>query len=294
MNKNQIGIKGRFHTQIIDKNGSIIEDLGVQDNLITDLALGMDAPFYSAVYLCLGSGVVTTPSVSDTNLGNQVASKSGGVSSNGVSSFDATGFHIEKYGIFQFEGLSGSISELGLRKGGATGTLITRALIKDINGNPTTITVGDGQTLKLTYKLYFYIPYIIGSGVTPTPHGDLHWEMRFNYPLNASGLSYAKQVVSMGYGWHYYSGDIHYKHMAGESLVELSQDVDTVNRTKVMTGTSKIFTAENVMAAGELFWNLGRSRYANAGHSVYLTQPFTIPANYNFTMTVEVSWGRLP
>jgi hypothetical protein len=294
MNQNQIGIKGRFHPQIIDKDGSVIEDFGEQDNLITDQALAIDAPFYSAVYLCLGSGVVTAPSVSDTNLGNQVASVGGSINRYGASSFDATGFHVEKYGEFQYTDLIDPISELGLRKDGAAGTLITRALIKDTNGNPTTITVGAGQTLKLTYRVYFFIPYILGSGVTPTPHGDLHWELRYSQPLNASGLTYARAGATHYYGWFYHSSDTHYKIMAGVNLTNLSQTVDTVNRTKVMTGTTALLTAEKVMAAGDIFWDSGRSNYSGGGHSVFLTQPFTVPANYNFTMTIEISWGRLP
>lgn len=286
-----------FQAQIVDKkDGSVCFDSGVQNNLITDQGLDMPGfPQLGAIYLCLGSGVVTEPSVADTNLGNQVAEKLIIINTVGDKYADAAGFHISKYGSCEFDNLTAEISELGLRVTSPTGALITRALIKDANGNPTTISVGSGQTLKLTYTLYYYLPYLLNSGVMATPHGDLHWELKINKPHTDAGASNLAGGISYGWGWAYGgSNDLYRKFMAASSLDELSETIDIPNRKKTLTGKSKVFTSDTTITAGNIFWDTGKSRNNSAGYSIYVTQDYTIPANHDFSMSVEMTWGRLP
>lgn len=303
--KNKIGVKGRFHPQIVNSDGSIELDLGVQDNLITDAALGFDNFMSGSTYLCLGSGVVTEPSVTDTNLGNQVAQSSSTVrfsTKKELSSYDSNGFHITLTSVTEFEGLSTEITELGLRRDNSTtGTLITRALIKDLAGNPTSISVGAGQTLRLTYLMYMYFPHSLGTGVTSTIHGDMHWEIKFSRPLDDNGLSSALSMAYSSFGWMGgYSSDRYYKYMMGNSLDSLHQVVDTANMTKTITGVRPAKTTDYTVTTSHSqsgsIWYLSsiRNNSRAAGYSVYATQPFTLPKNYDFEMTVQISWGRLP
>ena len=53
---------------------------------------------------------------------------------------------------------TGNLSEIGVGWSSSTGTLFSRALIKDGGGNPTTITVLADEYLDFTYELRYYAP----------------------------------------------------------------------------------------------------------------------------------------
>lgn len=280
----EIGVKGAFRTQLVNSDGTIDFDSGEQSNLITDGAFEFDGfPGPWNTFLCLGSGVVTTPSITDTQLGNQVASAP--ILFTGRSAQhqdDGLNYQISEW--VEFEGLSVEISEIGLRKKTDSGTLITRSLIKDANGDPTTIAVGSGQTLRLHYKLYYFFPYYIGSGVTSTPHGDLHWELRFNR-INPTSIfiNYMFGSVRASSFGSTGVGAMAGVNSSGGSTLSLSE------RKRTYTATRASQTSDKVMNAGDKFLAIG----GHVDYSVWLTQPFTIPANYDFTMSVEINWGRM-
>lgn len=281
----KIGIKGSFIAQIINADGTVAFDPGEQNNLITDGAFEFDGfPSGGNTYLCIGSGVVTEPSITDTQLGNQIASKS--ISFTGKSAQhqdDGLNYQISAW--VEFTGLDAEISEIGLRKTSETGTLITRSLIKNANGDPTTITVTSSQTLRLFYKLYYFFPYVIGEGITSTPHGDLHWELIFNR-VNPSSI-FINYMFSSVKNYSFGSNSI--GAMGGVSCTG-SASANLLERKRTFNVTRSPQTSDKVMSAGEQFLSLG----GHTDYSVYLTQPFTIPANYDFTMSLEINWGRMP
>jgi hypothetical protein len=277
---NKVGVKGRFRTQIIEADGSVSFDAGEQDNLITDGALDYGTFPGGNTYLCLGSGVVTTPAITDTNLGNQIATAYINIGTNRTETDTGLGYEISKSGTCNFDGLDADISELGLRIGSAsTSTLITRALIKDINGEPTTITVGPGQTLKLTYTLFWFMPKFISSGITPTPHGDLHWEIKIYMAYGA--------LEGQAFGFDPLSKMM----IAGTTSTVSTSTRDIANRKTTVEATRPAQSTDKTITAGTAF----AYPYAynpRVAYRVYLTQDFTIPANYDFTMAIESSWGR--
>jgi hypothetical protein len=276
---NKVGVKGRFHVQLIEADGSVSFDAGEQDNLITNGALDYGGFPGGNTYLCLGAGVVTAPAITDTNLGNQVASSYIFIGSNRTETDTGLGYEISKNGTCDFTGLNNEVSELGLREGGATGTLITRALIKDINGTPTTITVGPGQTLRLTYTLFWFMPKFISSGITPTPHGDLHWEVKIYTAYGA--------LEGQAFGFD----PLHYLMIAGTASNSIAYTRDIANRKTTVEATRPAQSTDKTITAGTEF----AYPYAynpKVAYRVYLTQDFTIPANYDFTMAIESSWGR--
>ena len=101
----------------------------------------------------------STPVVSQTILDNQT-----GVSSSGIETYGSTtSSPYYGYKIFTFrfnQGIAaGNISEIGVGWSGTTPLqLFSRTLIKDINGDPTTITVLADETLDVIYELRLYAP----------------------------------------------------------------------------------------------------------------------------------------
>lgn len=296
----KLGIKGRFRTEIIEA-GRQVWDSGEQDNLVLDGYLSLGRAMSENNVLCIGAGVATPPTVTDTELFNQVDYESinlGGYS----ASVEADGFILSRYGSTDFTGLDyDDLSELGLRDG-VGGTLITRSLIKDGSGDPTTISVGPGQTLRITYTLYFYVPFVVSSGTVSTPHGDLDWAVgippssRTQAAANgaANSLIYARYIGVKTNGYSNFSAQLF--HTSGSvSTSNFSVSKDIANRKETASCT---FPAQqsNITLGGSapnediivgLTYSFGNTNlYCPTGNTI------TIPANYDFSITYDVTWGR--
>jgi hypothetical protein len=284
-----IGVEGRFRAQVIESDGDISFDSGEVKNLITDVALSKDR-FPSGTqytrYLCIGSGVVTTPSYSDTSLGNQV----GGVSiyfypNLAVGSVEADGFSCSNSGVATFDNLDHEISELGLREGGVTGPLLTRSLLKDADGNSTTVSVGPGQTLKITYTVYWFIPFVLAEGITPSPHGNIEWVLAQKYIDAKTQASASRVAQDMGSPWGWAGS---YKILGWNA--SQSYSVDAVNRKSTITASIAATTDDRTKLTGDFI--LSGGSYAQYG--LQLKAPYTLPANYDLAIEAEISWGRMP
>lgn len=302
--ENQFGVKGAYSYQVIDDaTNEVILDVKEQTNLLLDYALSLDKPFESSLTLCIGAGVVTPPTVSDIDLGNQI--KSVNFSLGNTSIIENTSTHVlfKEYGTSDFTGFTGQeVSEIGIRSRGAGTPLLTRALIKDANGNPTTITVGAGQTLRITYSVYFKFPKIVASGVLTTPYGDLPWVLRV-----PSGMTIYPSNLSKTRPWfgRWQSGTGQYKvtlyttpNVHGRADVE-TYSYDTVNRKCSVYMKWPAMTSDATIGRlneGEyIIFYLSESpmRYAMCVDGD-LSDSITLPANYDFSLTWEGTWGRLP
>jgi hypothetical protein len=297
--KKQIGVKGSFHTQIINSDGSVAFDAGEQDNLIVDGGLDNRCfPPKSTYsnnphgYLCLGSGVVTAPSVTDTDLGNQVIEKiiMFSIDSSSRSYNSERDSYIGRIkGTVDITNYVGSISEIGLKqfvRNVGAGVLLTRSLIKDANGNPTEITVEEGQTLRLTYYLYYEVPHDLGSGTISTPHGNLEWELR----IGGSGTRESKinQALSgIGDNWVSLSD-----YIAQGAKVSSSHSYSNGDHKMISTVKRVAQTSNKTISAGSLFWG-GSTSDAPTHYGFYLTSSYTIPANHSITVVAEMTWGRM-
>ena len=283
---NNIGIKGRFQLQIIEEDGYISFDSGEQKNLITDSALGYSSfPPSGPLMLCLGAGVVTVPSTTDTNLGNQVAAKSIDFSSNskvsGIS--ESLGIAAKKWSTVDFTGLNATISELGLKVGSSSGTLLTRALLKNSDGNAITVAILPSQTLRLTYTLHYFFPHKINEGVTQTPHGDLSWEMtRYKEPNGDFTAIHANQEWGFGGG-----SDIRIAGIVASGAAVY----DTSVRKSTLTASIPAQANDVVLSTGDSILRANGNLYSS--YHIALTAPYTIPANYIFDMSAEICWGRM-
>lgn len=128
----------------------------MQNNLITDGGLDMIATGNSSAhgivqYCRVGAGS-SDPEFSDSGLDEQLASKTGTSATN--ASLSNGSRRTIRY-VFAQGAAQGNLAEIGFGPT-ASGALFSRALIKDSEGNPTTITVTDIDILTVTYVFTLY------------------------------------------------------------------------------------------------------------------------------------------
>lgn len=158
-----MGTAGEFRCVVKRADGSTKIDTGYQKNLI--LNQGLD--FFGGgngsdmmAYCVIGSGN-SQPVYTQNKLDTAVLGVSGTASSTKYDYNAATDGNLYKTNRvrkYSFSGLNNvNVSELGLASTYSNATtyfLCTRALIKDSKGNPTTITVLNGEILEIYYKLW--------------------------------------------------------------------------------------------------------------------------------------------
>jgi len=147
---------GFFKIEAFKKDGSSRLLADWFPNLITDI--GMDklaTDFHYMNYCQVGSGN-TVPSVSDIGLVSKVATNSNILSTTHTVS-GTSPYYNRTIRIFQFNAgvAEGNLSEVGIGWG-ADSNLFSRALILDIGGSPTTITVLSDEYLQVTYEFRHY------------------------------------------------------------------------------------------------------------------------------------------
>ena len=218
--KEEIKISGKYKLQVIKDDGSIKQDTGWFSNLITNG--GLDAlgdNLYFGRYCQVGSGN-TAPANGDTGLANRIASVDKGGSwcaTNLAGAASSSPYYQYQRIVYTFgTGVAaGNISEVGIGWA-SSGSLYSRALILDINGNPTTITVLSDEQLIVTYEFRFYpIETDTTGSVTFTGNkgGTYAWTLRpayisTIYPQLYSGyiLYYVMAPMNLASGYTYTQG----------------------------------------------------------------------------------------
>lgn len=181
-----LGIAGEFRCVVLKEDGTVKEDTGYQKNLLLDQGLEFFGGNYGSTLnlrLLIGSGN-STPEVTQTTLDAPVSIASSTSINNDYSYVDG-GDGIYKFWeerVYRFTNIANiNISELGLtssRANGSTSPLIdnywltTRALIKNLSGNPTTITLLEGEFLDVYYKIHKVLDISEKSTVINMTDGD--------------------------------------------------------------------------------------------------------------------------
>lgn len=161
-----MGMAGEFRCVVKRADGSTKIDTGYQKNLILNNGLnhlGKSAGTSDdMMYGCaIGSGN-SQPSYTQNSLDAAIAVTGQYSQGTPKTSYDPTVdgnlYKTNRLVVYRFTNLKdANISELGLVSGYSSSTsynLCTRALIKDSNGNPTTITILSGEILDIYYKLW--------------------------------------------------------------------------------------------------------------------------------------------
>ena len=188
-------ISGHYHIELLDKQGTILNTWSFS-NIITNS--GMDA-IGSTVggevaelfnFMQTGAGS-TTPSGTDTGLASPIAGRVTYNASQGsdILSDSSGSFYTRRLTYFFDESVAnGNITEVGIFTLSTGGRLVTRALVRDNLGVPTTITKTSDNQLRVFYTYRVYVPL---NDVTGT--------------INLAGLPYdfiiRPQAVSQSNGW---------------------------------------------------------------------------------------------
>ena len=158
-----MGMAGEFRVVVKRADGSVKTDTGYQKNLILNQGLdffGGGKGSDMMAYCVIGSGN-SQPSYTQNKLDTAITGVSGDHFSfkyDYDAARDGSLYKTNRVLKYSFTGLNNvNVSELGLASTYRNETnyfLCTRALIKDSNGNSTTITVLSGESLQIYYKLW--------------------------------------------------------------------------------------------------------------------------------------------
>lgn len=176
-----VGIAGEVRCVVTKADGTVETDTGFQKNLILNQGLdffgGGKGSFINAT-CAIGSGN-STPVTTQTKLDTFIALTSGTDTTSDYSYVDKGDnlYRIWEQKKYRFTNLdNANISEIGLVSTGSVASnyyLTTRVLIKDSSGAPTSISVKQGETLDVYYKIHkvidtrdknFVINVLDGSG----------------------------------------------------------------------------------------------------------------------------------
>lgn len=148
-------VSGEYCLQVRKKTGEVVKDTGFFKNLITNQGLNNICGSNSALrFMCVGTGT-TAPAVTDTQLVNLRSVADMVTSGNTViTSLDTTNNYLiaTLTASFLNGSASGNISEVGVGVLSNGTKLTSRALVRDANGDPTTITVLSDEDLVVIYK----------------------------------------------------------------------------------------------------------------------------------------------
>lgn len=153
--------KGIFSKISIKHADGTFTNIDGFNNLITNAGLdfiGAGAAS-TATDFCRASTNADAPLITDTSLVNTVGSSS----DQGVSTLTNSGgspewfYQMERVYTFAIGAVVGNIAKLGIFSAASGGTMFSVALIKDLNGEPTTISLTASDQLIVTWQLRKYI-----------------------------------------------------------------------------------------------------------------------------------------
>lgn len=196
-----IGFAGEFKCVVKDKNGNIKQVLDWQKNLVLNNLLdffGTESYDNAMAYCVIGSGN-STPIPTQTQLDGIITKNTSVTEISRTSDYnperDGNFYKCSVTKKFTFESIGAfNISELGLCRDYTSPSnykLATRALIKNIAGEPTTISLLADETLEVFYRLYQVWDIRDVSGVVEQTDGD-GVITRYNYisRLAMAGISH--------------------------------------------------------------------------------------------------------
>lgn len=108
-------------------------------------------------YAQCGSGSAV-PAVTDVQLQTFIAGKTNDLKTSTVVNSTDRYVYMQRAYTFDVGAATGNISEIGVGSAVSGANLFSRALVKDINGSPTTITVLADEQLRITYEFRVYQP----------------------------------------------------------------------------------------------------------------------------------------
>ena len=304
-----MGMSGEFRCVVKRADGSTKIDTGYQKNLILNQGLdffGGSNGSDMMAYCIIGRGN-SQPSYTQNKLDTAVLGVSGSdysTKSDYNASTDGNLYKTNRVCKYSFTGLKNiNISEVGLASAYYSTSdyyLCTRALIKDSNGNPTTITVLSGETLQIYYKLWAVYDTTDKTGQINLLDG-VGGSVAYNWKLRPANVANA--------GW--YTGYWVDKH-GGHSLTFNTGDLSTIDSYPSSDGSNYNFNSLDSYISGSYkrvarvalavdqenksirtitvpstmgFWQIRFGSVAN-------DSPITKTKTQTLSIAIEFSWGR--
>lgn len=188
----KIGVSGLFKSVEVLRAGKVVRKTGEFTNLITDVGLarlaspgtGQNSCFN---YIRVGTGNAP-PSPSDLALQDQIASTNVDSNYEGSGGVNLEEGFVWRRVTWTFEegAVVGNVSELATGwDASSSGTIFSRALVRDSEGNPTTITVLADEQLRVTWehRRYWATEDVSGTLVNEGNKGGV-----YNYRVRAADV----------------------------------------------------------------------------------------------------------
>ena len=267
-------------------------------NLIVDA--GLDRLGTNSFDDCTGYCAVgtsgTTPTVSDTNLGTSLA----GVARNqivfGNSSGTPVWYSFNRYSyVFPVGAIVGDVREIGFFSA-LGGTMFSRSLIKDSEGQPITLTILDDEQLFVTYEVRKYVPTTSTGTFNLKINGT---DTSFNYTLKAA------EVDTTTSGGYWYAPNS----LAALASATFYEDNTLGDITGVPTGaTSSSGTATvDAYTSGSFSSTINCIAEPNVANfttgigAIYLSNGFQVSfgtqisknSDRRLVIPIKITWGRV-
>lgn len=310
-----MGMAGEFRCVVKRADGSTKIDTGYQKNLILNQGLdffgfGTNVGNVESImnYCIIGSGN-STPTYAQNKLDNAIA----GVSGSGFSSKydynaskDGNLYKTNRVCKYSFSGLNNvNVSEVGLAiaySDTSNYSLCTRALIKDSNGNPTTITVLNGEKLDIYYKLWKVYDITDKNGVINILDGA-SGSVAYNYILRLAGVGTDSFFSSNNPGnlpsfkTNLYMGYSELSNITSYPSGSLANNTSTAANynpgTYKRTVTCSVSTDNANGSIRNVYIDVNAlCRWQIRFGSVADDSPITKTATQTLTLPFEFSWGR--
>lgn len=196
-------LRGFFKIEVVDEKTRLVEkSLPVTNNLI--LTQGKDfvaqrSFVENILYCAVGSGS-SAPLLSDTGLANELARTNtvdGSVTSACLTSLSSNVYSLKK--TFKFSTITSPVTygEIGWSYSSSSGAnLFSKALIIDINGNPSPVQLGVGKYLRVVYTLEITLT----PNTSQTGSANISgWTTNGSYMLQKIGLRSITADGSLSY-----------------------------------------------------------------------------------------------
>ena len=317
MNTN-IGMTGEFRCVVKRADGSTKIDTGYQKNLILNQGLdffGGGNGSNMMQYCVIGSGN-NQPVYTQNRLDTTIAGVAGADFSSKYdydASRDGNLYKTNRVRKYTFNGLNNvNIGEVGLASKFSSSIdyyLCTRALIKDTQGVPTTITVLSGETLEIYYKLWAVYDTTDKTGTLNLLDG-VGGSVAYNWRLRPARVGdRSTYITGEGYdglgcpvganytggaGQWFYTGEL--QGISAEPLnsidrLSLSRGNYTKDSYKIVISISATVSEINGLIRSILV-NTTLGTYQIRFGSVTNDSPITKTNTQTLFIPIEFSWGR--
>lgn len=288
------------------KDNTVVEETPFFHNLVLETGLNKMGSAVGSQYwidrILVGSGN-TPPDVNQTQLQNFIASTTNVMGNSSGVSVGSVPYYLWGQVRYRFgEGVAaGNIAEVG--GGWANNSCWNRALIKDINGDPTVMTVLPDEYLDVIIEVRYYpISGFSGSFNLLNKVGDVissHTYTGLPYIWGTSGNINFRQINFRFDTPQGYNGDIGSnitQPPSGTSLIDYAKVSRTITRPTPRSlrqkSTLALTTGNGSLRSLLFILDILLEHYSGNGYKFEIDPPITKTSQDILDFTVEFSWDR--